>query len=73
MQIEPNHIRLQPRADDGYAWIRQPEREHLFTRQLSKHSIGAYMELCGEVGASIEAVPHPELANTTSEHAPKVR
>jgi hypothetical protein len=28
----------------------------LFTKALSKHSIGAYMELCREVGKSFEAV-----------------
>ena len=27
-------------------------------RQLSKHSIGAYMEICRELGKSFEAVPY---------------
>ena len=71
--VLPDQVRLQPRVDDGYMWIRQPEREHLFAKQLSKHSVGAYMELCREVGSSIEAVPPQELTNTTLEHAPKVR
>lgn len=31
-------------------------KEHLFGKQLSKHSIGAYMELFREVGSSFEAV-----------------
>jgi hypothetical protein len=47
------------------------KREHLFTKQLSKHSIGAYMELCREVGTSIEAIRHPDL--TTPGYGPKVR
>ena len=62
--VKPDQVRLQPRIDDGYAWIRQPEREHLFTKQLSKHSVGGYMELCRELGTSIEAMPHPDLTVT---------
>jgi hypothetical protein len=54
--IEPNQVRLVPDLQDGYMWVRQPEREHLFTKQLSKHSVGAYMELCREINVSIEAV-----------------
>ncbi|EXJ73551.1 uncharacterized protein A1O5_03312 [Cladophialophora psammophila CBS 110553] len=56
ISIEPNQVRLVPDLQDGYRWVRQPEREHLFMKQLSKHSIGAYMELCREINISIEAV-----------------
>lgn len=43
-------------------WAREPEREHLFKKQISKHSVGAYMELCREVGLSIKGVaPSCEL------------
>lgn len=52
LSIEPNMVRLIPPEEDGYVWSRIPEREHLFPKQLSKHSIGAYMELCREVGVS---------------------
>lgn len=45
-----------PDSQDGYMWSFLPEREHLFTKQLSKHSIGPYIELCREVGKSFEAV-----------------
>ncbi|KAL9125042.1 MAG: hypothetical protein Q9217_005703 [Psora testacea] len=38
-----------------------PEKQHLFKKQLSKHSIGAYRELCREVGVSFEAVPTTQL------------
>jgi hypothetical protein len=48
--VEPALVRLIPNVDDGYIWLRQPEREHLFVKQLSKHSYGAYKELCREVG-----------------------
>jgi hypothetical protein len=55
--VEPVNVRLLPDLQDGYKWSVLPEREHLFTKQLSKYSIGAYMELCREVGKSFEAVP----------------
>lgn len=32
-----------------------PERAHLFRKHLSKHNLGAYRELCREVGRSFEA------------------
>ena len=57
--IEPEQVRLKPRPKDGYSWLRQPEREHLFARQISKHSIGAYIEICREVGISIKAISQP--------------
>lgn len=61
--IEPAQIRLKPDPQDGYLWSVLPERRHLFTKQLSKHSVGAYMELYREVGKSFEAV-----AQTTSDN-----
>ncbi len=45
-----------PRAEDPYSWQSLPARTHLFKKNLSKHSICAYMELCREVGVSFEAV-----------------
>jgi hypothetical protein len=53
-----------PDIREGYMWGPLPEKEHLFnkhlfTKQLSKHSIGAYMELCREIGVSFEAVAQP--------------
>ena len=61
--VAPSSVRLIPHPEDTYIWLRCPEREHLFTRQLSKHSIGAYMELCREIGISIEAMPRDSVAN----------
>ena len=43
-------------TEDQYSWKYLPTRAHLFEKSLSKHSIGAYIELCREVGASFEAV-----------------
>ena len=54
--VEPAQVRLLPDLQDSYAWSVLPERKHLFTKQLSKHSVGAYVELCREVGKSFEAV-----------------
>jgi hypothetical protein len=54
--VEPTQVRLKPDVQDGYKWNALPETQHLFTKQLSKHSVGAYMELCREVGKSFEAV-----------------
>ena len=70
--VDPDDVRLIPTADDGYIWMRQPEREHLFEKQLSKHSYGAYMELCREIGTSFEAIPKSALTDDESEWNGKV-
>jgi hypothetical protein len=54
--VEPAQVRLMPDIGDGYMWAALPEKEHLFTKQLSKHSTGAYTELCRGVGVSFEAI-----------------
>ncbi|KAK3169330.1 hypothetical protein OEA41_008713 [Lepraria neglecta] len=63
ISIEPVEVRLITSADDPYTWQILPEKEHLFKKHLSKHSIGAYKELCREVGVSFEAVLAPESSN----------
>jgi hypothetical protein len=47
-------VRLITGAEDLYTWTVLPQRRHLFKKHLSKHSIGAYKELCREVGKSFE-------------------
>ena len=70
LSIELSMIRLSPQPEDGYAWLRSADREHLFSKQLSKHSVGAYMELCREVGSSVEAIlPAPSGPDTISSHS----
>jgi hypothetical protein len=54
--VESAKIRLMPDIGDKYIWAAMPEKKHLFTKQLNKYSIGAYMELCRGVGVSFEAV-----------------
>jgi DNA anti-recombination protein RmuC len=49
-------VRFITSADDPYTWKVLPEKEHLFKKQLSKHSTREYMELWREVGVSFEAV-----------------
>jgi chromosome segregation ATPase len=49
-------VRLITTRDDPYSWKVLPGKEHLFAKQMSKHSIGSYMELFREVGDSFEAV-----------------
>ena len=63
--IEPAEVRLITSAEDPYIWQMLPEKSHLFKRQLSKHIIGAYKELCREVGVSFEAALAPDLSTFT--------
>ena len=56
LAIEPAQVRLITTSDDPYSWKILPGKEYLFKKQMSKHSIGAYMELFREVGVSFEAV-----------------
>lgn len=56
LSVKPGQVRLITNSDDPYIWKVLPGKEHLFKKQMSKHSIGAYVELCREVGTSFEAV-----------------
>ena len=60
--VDPSSVRLIPRPEDRYIWIRRPEREHLFQRQLSKHGVRSYVELCREIGISIDVIPSDPAA-----------
>ncbi|KAL9948567.1 hypothetical protein ACHAO5_001667 [Verticillium nonalfalfae] len=54
--LDPSHVRLQTSREDAYAWQVLPEKQYLFEKNLSNHSIRAYKELCDCVGVSFEAV-----------------
>jgi hypothetical protein len=56
IEVQPVQVRLKPSIEDGYKWRILPERQHLFIKQLNKHSVGAYMELYREVGKFFKAV-----------------
>ncbi|KFZ14909.1 hypothetical protein V502_05856 [Pseudogymnoascus sp. VKM F-4520 (FW-2644)] len=54
--VDPLEIRLITCEQDPYSWQYLPAASHLFQKNLSNHSIGAYMELYREFGSSFEAV-----------------
>lgn len=58
IQVKPSEVRLRPNEDGlQYAWkVDDPSLESLFDKHLSKHSVGAYMQLYREVGQSFHAV-----------------
>jgi len=56
ISIEPADVRLITHSDDPYTWRTLPQKQHLFKKHLSKHSIGAYRELYRGVGESFEAI-----------------
>ncbi|KAH7317422.1 hypothetical protein BKA65DRAFT_600074 [Rhexocercosporidium sp. MPI-PUGE-AT-0058] len=62
--IHPSEVRRILRAEDPYSWQSLPARTHLFEKNLSKHSIGAYMELRPEVSVSFEAVAKEQILFT---------
>jgi hypothetical protein len=64
--IDPSQVRLKTSPDDVYVWERLSEKEHLFSKNISDHSIGALKELYQEVGLSIEAVGKNKLREHTT-------
>ena len=63
--IEPAEVWLITNAEDPYTWEALPEKSYLFKKQLSKHNISAYRELCREVGLSFEAALAPKSSSFT--------
>lgn len=58
----PSQVRLRTEDDSNYAWhVKGPQIKKLFDKQLSGHSVGAYISLIEEVGRSFWAV-HPQMA-----------
>ncbi|KIM93152.1 hypothetical protein OIDMADRAFT_61938 [Oidiodendron maius Zn] len=54
--IEPSQVRLKPNPDDVYSWEKMDDKGHLFSKNISDHSIRALKELYREVGQSFEVV-----------------
>ena len=73
ISIEPAEVRLITSASDPYTWQALPEKQHLFRKNLSKHSIGAYRELCRGVGVSFEASLVNESSKAAEERLSKER
>ncbi|KAJ5660892.1 uncharacterized protein N7484_000264 [Penicillium longicatenatum] len=57
IKVKPSEVRLKKEDDLDYMWqIDDPSLEHLFQKHLSKHSVGAYMQLQREVGKTFRAI-----------------
>ena len=56
VRVDPLEVRLITSQDEPYKWSYLPEKAHLFQKHLSKHTIGAYVELFDEVGKTFEAM-----------------
>ncbi|KAK5069359.1 hypothetical protein LTR51_008609 [Lithohypha guttulata] len=56
LDVDAADVRLVPGPTDPYVWQYGPEQEHLFRRQLSKHNVGAYRQICQNLGRSIQVV-----------------
>jgi len=54
--IESAEVKLITSVDDLYVWRFLSEKQYLFRKYLSKHSVGTYRELCREIDVSFEAV-----------------
>ncbi|KFY16750.1 hypothetical protein V491_05238 [Pseudogymnoascus sp. VKM F-3775] len=58
LTILPADVKLITKPEDVYQWsILTPVKALLFNKQLSKHSTGAYIDLCNGVGVHFKAVP----------------
>ncbi|KFY67700.1 hypothetical protein V497_00256 [Pseudogymnoascus sp. VKM F-4516 (FW-969)] len=58
LAILPIDVKLITKPEDLYQWsISTAGKAALFNRQLSKHSTGAYIDLCNGVGVHFKAVP----------------
>ncbi|OCL09439.1 hypothetical protein AOQ84DRAFT_404617 [Glonium stellatum] len=63
--IDLLEVRLITRVEDSYFWQSLPARAYLFKKNLSKHSIGAYIKLYREVGISFKAVAKDVYSEVT--------
>ncbi|KAL5362283.1 hypothetical protein BJX96DRAFT_177016 [Aspergillus floccosus] len=73
IHVKPCDVRLKIDDEDTpYAWhIQDPSIRALFEKQLSKHSVGAYITLTEEVGRAFWAVPRGVANEGSSPPAPR--
>ncbi len=64
--IELLQVRLITGTNNPYTWKVLPEKKHLFSKNLSDYSIGAYKELCEGISVAFEAVPASIATGTGS-------
>ncbi|KFZ17501.1 hypothetical protein V501_01692, partial [Pseudogymnoascus sp. VKM F-4519 (FW-2642)] len=68
--ILPTDVKLITKPDDLYKWsILTAGKAALFNKQLSKHSTGAYIDLCNGVGVHFKAV----LGKGAADHEQETR
>ncbi|KAJ5117892.1 hypothetical protein N7526_010915 [Penicillium atrosanguineum] len=67
--VAPNAVRLQPSAQDGYAWSVTKSKESLIQTSLSNGSVGLYRAIREELGRSLEAVSPRILRQDGEEHS----
>jgi hypothetical protein len=78
LSILPEDVRLITTWKDPYRWAPLPGAEHLFsehlfTKQLSKHCLGAYYEIFHRVGETFEAVLNDPLSDHKSSTTAEAR
>ncbi|KAH8655630.1 hypothetical protein BX600DRAFT_416760 [Xylariales sp. PMI_506] len=61
ISIPAADIRLITSLSDPYSWKFLPEVKHLFSKNLSDHSINAYKQVCQSLGESFEVLPNPNI------------
>ncbi|KFY94739.1 hypothetical protein V500_03087 [Pseudogymnoascus sp. VKM F-4518 (FW-2643)] len=68
LAILPTDVKLITKPEDVYQWsILTPGKAALFNKQLSKHSTGAYIDLCNGAGVHFKAV----LAEGAADYEPE--
>ncbi|KFZ17519.1 hypothetical protein V501_01689 [Pseudogymnoascus sp. VKM F-4519 (FW-2642)] len=68
LAILPADVKLITKPEDLYQWsILTAGKSALFNKQLSKHSTGAYIDLCNGVGVNFKAVIGEAAANYEQE------
>ena len=55
IDVSPDQVRLQPKSSDLYRWKVEETAAHLFSKGLSKVSIGVYNQLIDGIGQSFTA------------------
>ncbi|KAK5073343.1 hypothetical protein LTR70_010377 [Exophiala xenobiotica] len=50
LDVDPADVRLVPGPTNPYVWRHGLEQEHLFRKQLSKHNVSAYRQICQHLG-----------------------
>ncbi|KAJ5940467.1 hypothetical protein N7516_000635 [Penicillium verrucosum] len=65
----PQHVRLHPPFEDGYAWSVLQGKEYLLDKTLGNGTVGRYEEIIEEVGSSFEAVTPQRHQPECAEHS----